>query len=167
MIEFLIATATIVGQVNVTHDYIQTDYLTTTGEIVTITQFDETLSLQSKEMGGCWTSWQGGTLPVEMPSKSCIVRTWKTKQTTWQPKSSHWHHPNNRQSGMTLWVKCVPMLMIQMPTSIWHTIGCVRCSTFHPLLITSLHGIHSMKLGNLATIAMIWTPSKSFDYYER
>ena len=51
MLEFLIATATIVGQVNVTHDYIQTDYLTTTGEIVTVTQFDETLSLTSKEMG--------------------------------------------------------------------------------------------------------------------
>ena len=53
MIEFLIATATIVGQVSITHDFIQTDYLTTTGEIVTITQFDETLSLNSKEMGGC------------------------------------------------------------------------------------------------------------------
>ena len=53
MLEFLIATATIVGQVNVTHDYIQTNYLTTTGEIVTVTQFDETLSLDSKEMGGC------------------------------------------------------------------------------------------------------------------
>ena len=32
----------------------------------------------------------------------------------------------------------------------------VRCSTFLPLLITSLHGIHSTKLGNLATIAMIY-----------
>jgi hypothetical protein len=53
------------------------------------------------------------------------------------------------------WVKCVPMLMTQMPTLIWHTIGCVRCSTLILLLITRLHGILFMKPGHLATIAMI------------
>jgi hypothetical protein len=52
MLEFLLSTAVIVGQMDVTHNYVQTDFLTTTGEIITVTQFDDSMPM-SKEMGGC------------------------------------------------------------------------------------------------------------------
>jgi len=38
MLEFLLSTAMIVGQMSINHNHIQTDFLTTTGELITITQ---------------------------------------------------------------------------------------------------------------------------------
>lgn len=52
MLELMIATSVIVGQFDLTHNYVQTDLLTQTGEIVTIVHYDEMMTM-TEEMGGC------------------------------------------------------------------------------------------------------------------